>query len=117
MSIISRYPSGSNFFIDPRKKYAPCRLEAGFACNKWTPSRNSGRNPVSKQQIQPEYGDEQADVGRDFSGANADREIFSFPVQMATSRIRNLARVIHTLTIRVIIRTYITVGFSAILYC
>ena len=25
-----------------------------------------GRNPVSKQQIQPEYGDEQADAGRDY---------------------------------------------------
>ena len=24
-----------------------------------------GRNPVSKHQIQPEYGDEQADTGRD----------------------------------------------------
>ena len=24
-----------------------------------------GRNPVSKNQIQPEYGDEQADAGRD----------------------------------------------------
>ena len=24
-----------------------------------------GRNPVSKNQIQPEYGDEQADTGRD----------------------------------------------------
>ena len=24
-----------------------------------------GRNPVSKDQIQPEYGDEQADAGRD----------------------------------------------------
>ena len=24
-----------------------------------------GRNPVSKLQIQPEYGDEQADAGRD----------------------------------------------------
>ena len=24
-----------------------------------------GRNPVSKQPIQPEYGDEQADAGRD----------------------------------------------------
>ena len=24
-----------------------------------------GRNPVSKQHIQPEYGDEQADAGRD----------------------------------------------------
>ena len=39
-----------------------------------------GRNPVSKHEIQPEYGDEQADAGRDclpnpsrgtkFSGAN-----------------------------------------------
>ena len=47
-----------------------------------------GRNPVGKYQIQPEYGDEQADAGRDcrtpsretkFSGANADREIFIFP--------------------------------------
>ena len=25
----------------------------------------SGTNPVSKHQIQPEYGDEQADAGRD----------------------------------------------------
>ena len=25
----------------------------------------SGRKPVSKHQIQPEYGDEQADAGRD----------------------------------------------------
>ena len=24
-----------------------------------------GRNPVSKHQIQPEYGDKQADAGRD----------------------------------------------------
>ena len=24
-----------------------------------------GRNPVSKYQVQPEYGDEQADAGRD----------------------------------------------------
>ena len=52
-----------------------------------------GRNPVYKHQIQPEYGDEQADAGRDcrtrlarpkFSGANADR-------------ISNLTRLIHTL--------------------
>ena len=27
--------------------------------------RTRGRNPVSKHQIQPEYGDEQADGGRD----------------------------------------------------
>ena len=57
-----------------------------------------GRNPVSKHQFQPaEYGNEQADAGRDrgrnpsretkFSGANADREIFIFPVQLNTSLI------------------------------
>ena len=42
-----------------------------------------GRNPVSKHQIPPEYGDEQADAAglpnqsreTKFSGANADREI------------------------------------------
>ena len=42
-----------------------------------------GKNPVSKHQIQPEYGDEKADAGRDlanpsretkFSGVNGDRE-------------------------------------------
>ena len=47
-----------------------------------------GRNLVRKHQIQPEYGDEQADAGRDcrarletkVSGADEDREIFIFPV-------------------------------------
>ena len=42
-----------------------------------------GRNPVSKHQIQPEYGDEQADAGRDgltrfetkFSGTHGYRGI------------------------------------------
>ena len=58
------------------------------------------RNPVSKHQIQPEYGHEQADARRDcrtrlaretkFSGANGDREIFIFPVQLTTNRIGNL---------------------------
>ena len=45
------------------------------------------RNPGSKHQIQPEYGDEQDDAGRDFrtrlarqfSGANGDRENIIFP--------------------------------------
>ena len=64
-----------------------------------------GRNPVSKHQIQPEYGDEQADAGRDcrkpcletkFSGTNADRGIFIFPVQLTTSKIGNLTRSILT---------------------
>ena len=71
-----------------------------------------GRNLVSKHQIQPEYGDEQADAGRDcrtrlakikFSGANADKEIFIFPVQLTTCRIGNIARLIHTLAICVTI--------------
>ena len=65
------------------------------------------RNPVSKHQIQPEYGDEQADAGRDcrtrleteFSGANRDREIFIFPVQLTTSRIGSLTQLILTLAI------------------
>ena len=30
-----------------------------------------------------------------FSGANGDREIFIFPVQLTTSRIGNLTRLIH----------------------
>ena len=78
-----------------------------------------GRNPVIKHQIQPEYGDEQADAGRDcrtrlarpnFSGANADREILIFPVQLTTSRIGNLTRLVRTLAVcddHTYIRTYI----------
>ena len=68
-----------------------------------------GRNPLSKHQIQPEYGDEQADAGRDcrtrikFSGAKGDRGIFIFPVQLTTSRIDNLTRLILTLAICVTI--------------
>ena len=34
-----------------------------------------------------------------FSGANADREIFIFPVQLTTSRVGNLTRLIHALAI------------------
>ena len=40
-----------------------------------------------------------------FSGANADRDIFIFPVQLTKSRIANLTRLIHTLAICVTIRT------------
>ena len=32
---------------------------------KMDAAAETGRNPVSKHQIQPEYGDEQADAGRD----------------------------------------------------
>ena len=52
-----------------------------------------GRNPVSKHQIQPEYGDEQADAGRgterlnpsretEFSGTHGDRGILIFSIQL-----------------------------------
>ena len=72
-----------------------------------------GRN--SKHQIQPEYGDEQTDAGQDyyyccrrrnrlarpnkFSKANRYREILIFPVQLTTSRIDNLNRLILTFAI------------------
>ena len=82
-----------------------------------------GRNSVCKHQIQPEYGDEQADAGRDrrtnpsretkFSGANADSEIFIFPVQLTTCRIGNLTRMIHNLGICVTIHTYILYVLSS----
>ena len=42
-----------------------------------------------------------------FSGTNADREIFIFPVQPATSRIGNLTRLINTLAICVTIHTVV----------
>ena len=75
-----------------------------------------GRNPVSKHPIQPEYGDEQADAGRDcrtrlarpkFAGANRDREISISPVQLATSRIGNLTRLILICDDRTYIQTCI----------
>ena len=40
-----------------------------------------------------------------FSGANADREILFFLVQLTTCRIGNLTRLIHTLAICVTIHT------------
>ena len=68
-----------------------------------------GRNPVSKHQIQPEYGNEQADAGQDcqtrlarpnsFSGANGDRKTSIFPSQLSTSRIGTLTRLILLLAI------------------
>ena len=67
-----------------------------------------GRNPVSKHQIQPEYGDEQADAGRDCrtrlarpnSQARPGTGKISFlPVQLTTTRIGNLTRLIHTLAV------------------
>ena len=45
-----------------------------------------GRNPVSKHQIQPEYGDEQADAGRELnpSRENTGTGEYYFPCSMAT---------------------------------
>ena len=60
---------------------------------------------MNKYQIQPEYGDEQADAGRDCRtrlarpnfGANGDRGIFIFLVQLITRRIGKLTWLIHAL--------------------
>ena len=66
-----------------------------------------GRNPLSRHQIQPaEYGDEQADVGQDgrtcLARQNSQAQtgtgsILFLPVQLTTSRIGKLARLINTL--------------------
>ena len=42
-----------------------------------------------------------------FSGTHGDREIFIFPAQLATIRIGNLTRLIHTLLYVMTIHTYI----------
>ena len=57
-----------------------------------------GSNPESKHQIRPKYRDEQADENK-FSGANGDKELFIFPVQLTTRRIGNLTRLILTFAI------------------
>ena len=49
--------------------------------------------------------DETTDRETKFSDANADREIFIFPVQLTTCRIGNLTRLIHTLAICLTIHT------------
>ena len=41
------------------------------------------------------------------TGANGDREIFICPVQLTTSRIGNLTRLIHTLAIRMYVCMYV----------
>ena len=84
-----------------------------------------GRNPVSKYQIQPEYGDEQADAGRTAEPISRDQILrhargqgnIIFPVQLTTSRIGNLTRLIHTLLYVMTIHTYILVHYELILYC
>ena len=73
-----------------------------------------GRNPVSKHQIQPEYEDEQTDTGRlnpsretKLTDTYGGRGILIFPVQLTTSRIGNLTRLIHTPLYVMTIHTYI----------
>ena len=72
-----------------------------------------GRNPVSKHQIQPELSMETRDgtaepVSRDqiLRHARGQGNII-FPVQLTTSRIGNLTRLIHTLLYVMTIHTYI----------
>ena len=76
-----------------------------------------GRNSVSKHQIQPEYGGEQA-LTRDGTAKpvsqdqilrheRGQREILIFPVQLTTSRIDNPTRLIYTLAICVTIHRFI----------
>ena len=76
--------------------------------NKWTPPRKSGGIPRVSIRFSLSIENEQADAGRDgrprlarpnYQGANGDREIFIFPVQLTTSRIGNLPRLIYTLAI------------------
>ena len=60
-------------------------------------TRDGTAEPVSRDEI---------------SGANADREIFIFPVQLTTCRVGNLTRLILTLAICVTI--HIRLGYSVI---
>ena len=53
-----------------------------------------------------------------FSGANGDRELFIFPVQLTTNRIGNFTRLIHTLAICVTIHTiHINIRFCLDVSC
>ena len=85
---------------------------------KWTPPRNSGGIPQVSTRFSLSM--EMSRLTRDgtaepshetkLSGTNfnADGEIFIFPVQLTTSRIGNLTRLIHTLAIYVMCdNTYI----------
>ena len=64
------------------------------------------RNPVSKHQIQRGLGLPDPSRETKFSaGANADREILIFPLQLTTSKIGNLTGLIDTLAVCVTIHT------------
>ena len=51
-----------------------------------------------------------------FSGANGDREALVFIVQLTTSKIGNLIRLIHTLAICVTIDAYILLAGMQVTY-
>ena len=79
-----------------------------------------GRNPVSKHQIQPEYGvsrltrDGMAEpVSRDQILRHARGQ--AFPVQLTTSRIGSFTRLVHTLLYVMTIHTYIYIYIY--IYC
>ena len=74
--------------------------------NEWMPPRKSGEIPRKSTRFSLSTENENADAGRKsrtrlretkFSGANGDRELLIFPVQLTTSSIGNLPRLIHTL--------------------
>ena len=51
-----------------------------------------------------------------FSGTNADREIFIFPVQLTTCRTSNLTQLIHTLAMCVTIHSGVIYLFICFLF-
>ena len=86
--------------------------------NKWTPPRKAGETPsVSTNQSDLARVWRMSGLRRDgtddpsretkFAGANGDRKIFIFPVQLTTGRIDNLTRLIYTLLNVLTIHRYI----------
>ena len=73
-----------------------------------------GRDPVSKHHIQPD-GTAEPISRHQVLSANADMEMFIFPVQLTTSRIGNLTRLIHTFAVCVTIHSSMVVALE--LYC
>ena len=71
-------------------------------------TRDGTAEPVSRDQILRH--------ARGHSGTHGDRGILIFPVQLTTSRIGNLTRLIHTLAICVTIHIHILIVSSSILY-
>ena len=55
-------PAGTSDELDVQNQWEENTHTHGFIMDA---AAELGRNPVSKYQIQPEYGDEQADAGRD----------------------------------------------------